>query len=100
MGPFLICYGLKNNEEEHRTFFNTIEGMGNVCPIADGTFLIQSDFGVEEIVDGLSEALDENDVLLIINLETLEIDGLNLPDCIEDYLSSSDEFIPLEFTPE
>ena len=92
MPAFLISYALKEQKKDYRSFNKTLDGLGDLCPITDTTMMLYSDFEIDEIIDGLSEALGDRDVLFVVDLETLEVDGVNLPECVEDYLSAMEDF--------
>jgi len=87
MAVFLISFELTEQSDDYRSFYSNLEGLGDICPITLGTILLFSDFQLEEMVKNLSDYLRNDDVLFILNLGTLDIGGINLPECIDDYLT-------------
>ncbi len=91
MPVYLISYEIEGSGKNYRAFFDTIEGLGTACKITATTLMVEADIEIEELIDELTSTLKDKDVLLVIDLETMEVNGHNLPECIEEFLSSPDD---------
>ncbi len=93
MPVFLISFDLGSKQaSENRAFYSVIEGMGEPCKISSNTVIINAEIEINDLIDALSENMDDDNTLFVIDLETLEVDGLNLPKCIEEFVSSPEDF--------
>ncbi len=91
MGTFLIAFELRGPRGEYATFFRTLEGLGKVCNVTGSALLLDTDFDLSATVDSLEDAIGATDTLFVLDLETLELDGVNLPDCIADFIAGEGE---------
>jgi len=92
MPVFLISFDLGSNQaSENRAFYNVIEGMGEPCKISSTTVIVDAEIEINDLIDALSGSMDDDKTLFVIDLETLEVDGLNLPNCIEEFVSSPED---------
>ncbi|MCD6594501.1 hypothetical protein J7L68_02345 [bacterium] len=92
MSIFLVSFDLKSaNTSEYKSLYDAFENFGNFCKLTSTTSILDAEIEVDELIDELSKKLGDNDTLFIIDLETLEIDGINLPDCLENFVASDEE---------
>jgi len=90
MPYYLIAWDIADAASKGE-FFNKIAKFGESCRITSTTAMLSAHFEIEEIIEGASQSLSESDVLFVLDLETLEVDGANVPPCLEEFLISVDE---------
>ena len=92
MSVFLVSFDLKNaTSADYKKLYDSFDNFGNYCKLTSTTFILDADVDVDEIIDELSDKIGNSDTLFVIDLETLEIDGMNIPDCLEDFVASAGE---------
>ena len=79
------------------TLRDIVGELGDICQITGHSFMLESDFELDEIMEQLSQQIGDQLTYFIIDLETLEVDGANLPDCIEEFVATAEEIYGEEF---
>ncbi len=79
------------------TLRDIVGEMGDICQVTGHSFMLETDLEIDEIINTLSQGIGDKITYFVIDLETLEVDGENLPDCIEDFIASAEEIYGEEY---
>ncbi|MCD6123918.1 hypothetical protein J7J62_01950 [bacterium] len=89
MAAYLIGYEKGKGETE--SFLEIAGQAGNYCVITSSLIFLDSELEFPDIISRFSRAIDDNGVLFVLDLDTMEVDGINLPDCIDEFLMAAEE---------
>ena len=90
MPVYFISFEVK---ADNRVLNDAIEGIGESCRITSSSLILEAEIEIDALLDELTEPLGEDDKLFVLDLETLEVEGINLPECLEEFISSPDELL-------
>lgn len=90
MSLFLVTFNTEKPNSEK--ILEILYPLGATCKINNYTLFLESDEDMDEIVDKISKEIGRKDILLVIDMDTLETDGINIPDCVEEMLEELEEY--------
>jgi hypothetical protein len=91
MSLFLVSYSLKEKGKDYKLFHKDMKDCGEICTITDTTVIVNSDYEINDVIDRWTDLIGEEDIMLVIDLETLEVNGKNIPECLDTYLGTDDD---------
>ena len=90
MSTFLLTFE-STGAISPETLRDIVGEFGSICQVTGHSFMLESDLELDEIIDSLQQEVGERITYFVIDLETLEVDGANLPDCIEEFIATAEE---------
>ena len=64
----LISYDLKIIGQDYSSLYSAINRLGECCHILDSTWVVKTNFNVNEVSSYLRQAIDENDRLFVVDI--------------------------------